>query len=356
MPTAARAIAGTLFAVALAAGLPGAAPAQESLTPAQKAERVLYGYDRYGAKYSYGPVSEENGVLKIRNLKYEVAVPWQEPKNPDAPKKTETFNFTAETIVVRRYDYRNPELPHFADVTFRGIRPGGSLLDRFGWDRAKAVFGGQDLVLDVSQAYELDRPAGSLDQKAFAVTLRDLLRFDLTGRFDGLDFAGLTDPKLLEKLGSGSAQGTGSDAAVRMVFDLLGDMRVHRLSYALTDLGGIDKMLAVMAAAQSKQNPDGPKITAKMLRQGFAGGLAGAGARFSGSFAPKLLESAARWLLAPGTLTIALKPGRPLPVAGIVGYIGAFSAQAKQAKGQKLDLDPLQKFFGLSVSYAPAAR
>ena len=241
-------------------------------------------------------------------------------------------------------------------MAYRGIRPGGSLLDRFGWDRARAVFGGQDLVLDVSQAYELDRASGSLDQKALAVTMRDLLRFNLTGRFDGLDFARLTDPKLLEKLGSGSAQGTGSEAAVGMFFDLLGEMRIHRLSYATTDLGGIGKMLAAMAAAQSKKNPDGPKVTAEMMRQGLAAGLAGAIDRFSGSFAPKVLGATARWLLEPGMLTIALRPGRPLPVNGIVGFVGAFLAKMRQAKGQKVDLDPVQKFLGLSVSYTPAAR
>jgi len=146
------------------------------------------------------------------------------------------------------------------------------------------------------------------------------------------------------------------EAALGMVLDLFSATRVHRLSYALTDLGGVDKMLAVMAEAQSKQNPDGPKITAKMMRQGIAGGLAGAAARFSGSFAPKMLGATARWLLAPGTLTIALRPARPLPIASIVGYIGALSAQANQGKGQKLDLDPLQKFLGLSFSYTPAVR
>lgn len=349
----ALALAGGPLAAGFAACLPGAAQAQEALTPAQKAKRLFFGYDRYGAKYSYGPVTEENGVLTIRNLKYAVAVPWPDPDKPDAPKKTETFNFTAETIIVRRYDYRNPELPHFGDVTFSGIRPGGTLLDRMGWSKSLAVFGPEELVLDLSQNYELDWAAGSVTLESATVTIRDQLRFDLTGRFDGVEFARLTDPKLLEKLGPGSIGTMQPDAAVAMLLDLLAATRVHRMTYALTDLGGIGKVLDFMAAAQSKNNRDGPRVTGSMMRQGLAGGLAGAVARFSGSFAPVMLRETARWLLAPGTLTIALNPGRPLPVTGIVGFFGAFAAQAKQAKGQRLDLDPLQKFLGLTMRYSP---
>ncbi|MCY3829551.1 MAG: hypothetical protein OXF89_10480 [Rhodospirillaceae bacterium] len=345
-----------LAATGLAAGLPGAAQAQEALTPAQKAERVFHTYGRYGAKYSYGPVAEENGVLTVRNLKYAVTLPGAAVDKPGAPKKSATMTLTVETIAVRRYDYRNPELPHFADMTFTGVRIGGSLLDTAEMRSVLALFGGHDPVIDLLQTYELDREAGSIDLTAGTATLRGFMRFDLAGRFDGVEFARLTDPKLLEKLGPGSAASMPPEAALNVVLDLFAATRVHRLSYALTDLGGVDKMLAVMAAAQTKQNPDGPKITAEMLRQGFAGGLAGMAARFSGSFAPAMLGAAARWMQAPGTLTIALKPGRPLPFTGIVGYIGAFAEQAKQAKGQKLDLDPLQKFLGLSLTYTPAAR
>ena len=343
-----------LLAAMLAAGLPGAAQAQETLTPAQKAERLFHDYDRYGAKYSYGPVTEENGILTVRGLKYEVAVPWQDPKRPDGPKQTLSLKLTVETIAARRYDYRNPELPQFADVTYRGIRVGGNLLDRMGGNQFAAVFGGDEMVLDVVQTHEADPAAGSIELKAGTVTIRKVLRFDLTGRLDGLDLARLTDPKLLEKPGQGSAPSMPPDAA--RILDLLGDVRVHRLSYALTDLGGIGKMLAAMAAVQSAKNPDGPKVTAEMMRQGLAAGLAGAIDRFSGSFAPKMLGTTARWLLEPGMLTIALKPARPLPVNGIVGFVGAFIAKMRQAPGQKIDLDPVQKFLGLSVSYAPAAR
>lgn len=355
MPLAATGLATGLTA-GLAAGLPGVAQAQDALTPAQKAERVLHGYDRYGAKYSYGPVAEENGVLTIRNLKYAVTLPGAAVDKPGAPKKSVTVTLTVETIAVRRYDYRNPELPHFADMTFTGMRIGGSLFDTAEIRSAQTLFGRHDLAIDLLQTHELDRDAGSIDLTAVTVTMRGLMRFDLSGRFDGLDFARLTGPKLLEELGPGGAASMPPEAAFGMVLDLFSATRVHRLSYALTDLGGIDKMLAVMAAAQSKKNPDGPKITAKMMRQGFAGGIAGAAAQFSGSFAPKLLGATVRWLLAPGTLTIALKPGRPLPVTGIAGFVGAFAAKMRQAKGRKIDLDPVQKFLGLSVSYTPAAR
>ena len=340
----------------LATGLPGAAQAQEALTPAQKAERVFLTFGRHGAKYSYGPVTEKDGVLTIRNLKYAVARPSDAVVKPGAPKKTVTVTFTVETIAVRRYDYRNPELPHFADVTYTGMRFGGGLFDAPELRSALAVFGRQDLVVDIVQTYELDRAAGSIDLDAFAVTMRGLLRQEMSGRFDGVEFARLTDPKLLEKLGPGSLGSEPPEAAAGTVLDLFAATRVHRMSCALTDLGGIDKAMAVMAAAQAKKHPDRPKLTDKTMRQALAGALAGMTARFSGSFAPVMLGAAARWLETPGTLTFALKPGRPLPVAGIVGYLATFSRQAKQRKGQKIDLDPLQKFLGLSVAYTPLPR
>ncbi len=340
----------------LTVGVSGAAQAQEALTPAQKAERLFHTFGRYGAKYSYGPVAEESGVLTIRNLKYAVALPSDAVVKPGAPKKTVTMTFTVETITVRRYDYRNPELPHFADVTYTGMRFGGSLFDAPEMRSTLAVFGRQDLVVDFVQTYELDRAAGSIDLTAGSVTLRGLLRQELTGRFDGVEFARLTDPKLLEKLGPGSIGSTPPEAAFGTILDLFAATRVHRMSYAITDLGGIERVFAVVAEAQSKKNPSAPKITAKSMRQAFAGMFAGMTARFSGSFAPAMLQATARWLQAPGTLTIALKPDRPLPVTSIVGYIGALSAQAKPAKGKRLDLDPLQKLFGLSFAYTPAAR
>ena len=352
----ALALAGAPLAAVLTAGVPGTARAQEALTPAQKAARVFHTYGRYGAKYSYGPVTEKNGVLTIRNLKYEVTLPSPVVDKPGAPKKTVTMKFTADSIVAHRYDYRNPELPRFADVTFEGMRFGGNLFDIPEWRNLLAVFGRHDLVLDLSQTYELDRAAGSIDLDAFAVTMRGLMHIDLTGRFDGVEFTRLTDPKLLEKLGPGTVGSIPPDAVGRMILDLLAATRIHRLSYALTDLGGIGKAMAVMAAAQSKKNPAGPKLTGSMMRQALAGALAGAAARFSGSFAPVMLRETARWLLAPGTLTIALRPGRPLPVPRIVGYVGAFTERTKQAKGQRLDLDPLQKLLGLNVTFAPKAR
>ena len=275
---------------------------------------------------------------------------------PGAPKKTVTMAFTVETIAVRRYDYRNPELPRFANVTFTGMRFGGGMFDAPELRSALAIFGRQDLVVDFLQTYELDPAAGSFDLTAGTVTMRGLMRADLTGRFDGVEFARLTDPKLLEKLGPGSVQSKPSGGVDRMILDLLGEMRVHRASYALTDLGGIEKAMAAFAAAQSRKNPDGPKLTAAMMRQALAGALAGANARFSGSFASIMLRETGRFLLAPGTLTIALKPGRPLPVTGIAGYVGAFTERTRQAKGQRLDLDPLQKFLGLNVTFAPKAR
>ena len=317
---------------------------------------MFHTYGRYGAKYSYGPVAEENGVLTIRNLKYAVTLPGAAVDKPGAPKKTVTMTFTVETIAVRRFDYRNPELPHFADVTVEGLRWGGSVFDTPELRKILAAFGRQDLVVDFLQTYELDRAAGSIDLDALSVTMRGLLRQELSGRFDGVEFARLTDPKLLEKLGPGSIGSERPEAAAGMILDLFAATRVHRMSYALTDLGGIDRIFAFVAEAQSKKNPNAPKIAAKAMRQAVVGVLAGMTAGFSGSFAPVMLRETARWLRAPGTLTIALRPGRPLPVTSIVGYIGALSAQAKQAKGQRLDLNPLQKFLGLSVSYTPATR
>ena len=58
--------------------------------------------------------------------------------------------------------------------------------------------------------------------------------------------------------------------------------------------------------------------------------------------------------MAPGTLTIALRP-EPAPADDrMIGFVAGFAATVKQMKGQNINLDPLQKFLGLSVSYIAA--
>ena len=349
-------VASAALAVVLTAVAPSPALAQEALTAAQKSALLFNAYRKFGGKVSHGTITDRKGALTIWNLKYEVPLP--------ADRLTKRggagiLSMTVETMLVRRFDYRNPDLPHFADLAMKGLRFGGDLLNDSEMRTFQAVFGLDEIVLDIGQNYTLDPVTGSLTYRNLSVALRDVGAFSLTARLDGVDFSKLSDPDFWEKLiVPERSRGEKKLPSIigEMLLDAVSKVRIHALSYSLTDLGGVGKAMDYTATERSKKNPSGPKFTADMMRDMVAGALAGANARFSGTFAADALHEAARFAIAPGTLTAAARPNRPLPITRVIGFVAGFAATVKQMKGQNINLDPLQKFLGLSVSYTPAAR
>ena len=351
------ALAGALLAGAgLAAGLPGTAQTQEALTPAQKAALLLTAFRKFGGKARYDSVAGRNGTLTIWDLKLEIPAPVDRLSIRGSTGK---LIVTAETMLVRRFDYRNPDLPRFADLSIMGVRPGGTAVNDRELRAFRSIFGLDGIVLDIRQNYALDPETGSLNYRNFLVALREVASISLSVRLDGVDFAKLSDPDFWKRLAM-SERNLGKKRSPAFAGEaLLGavnQMRIHTLSYSFTDLGGVGKAMAYAAAERSRENPASPKFTANMMRDMVAGALAGANARFSGAFANEVLRKAGRIAMAPGTLTVLAKPSRPLPITRIIGFAAGFAATVDQMKGRKIDLDPVQKFLGLSVSYAPAAR
>ena len=210
------------------------------------------------------------------------------------------------------------------------------------------------------QTYEADIAAGTITATNNTLTLRDVFRIALAGRFEGVDFARLSDTAMMEEMlraGPNAGQPGVPDKVGAVFMAALGRARIQNLSLSFTDLGGVDRILALMAATHAQKNPATPKPTPGMLRRSLAGTLTGFGARrLSGSFGPAMWVKLSRAILEPGTLTVALRPERPQSFAGIIGFVAAFGAGVQQNREQKIDLDPLQKFLGLRVSFAPAAR
>jgi len=346
------AIAGVL----LADGPTGAARAQESLLPAQKAALLFTAYRKFGGKVTYRAVADHNRALTIRGLSYKIPLPARKSLKRG---RREFLSMTAETMVVRRFDYRHPDLPYFADLAIKGVRLGEGVLNRDDRRMYQAVFGQSEIIFDVRQKYKLDPATGSLSYREFSIAVRGVAVFSLNARLDGIDFAKLSNPDFWEELvlterGRGRKGSTAN--AGEMLLEAASQVKIHALSYSLTDLGGVGKAMAYAAMERSKKNPTGSAISVDMMRDMVAGALAGANARFSGAFAADVLEKAGRFAIAPGTLTFTAKPERPLPMARLIGFVVGFAATIDWIKGRKIDLDPLQKFFGLSVSYAPAAR
>ncbi len=334
---------------------PGPARAQDALSPAQKFD-LLYSRDRkLGAEVGYGALAEENGVLTIRGLTYRLALPEQ-----GAQGATAFMRMTVETMQVRRYDYGNPDMPRFSDLTMTGVRIGGSVFADDIFRRLAPLLGGKEAVFDVVQTYEADIAAGTITATNNTLTLRDVFRIALAGRFEGVDFARLSDTAMMEEMlraGPNAGQPGVPDKVGAVFMAALGRARIQNLSLSFTDLGGVDRILALMAATHAQKNPATPKPTPGMLRRSLAGTLTGFGARrLSGSFGPAMWVKLSRAILEPGTLTVALRPERPQSFAGIIGFVAAFGAGVQQNREQKIDLDPLQKFLGLRVSFAPAAR
>lgn len=348
---------GLLASTGLAVGLvSGAAQAQEALIPVQKAALLFTAFRKFGGKVRYGSVAGRNGALTIRDLKLEFPAPGDRLSIRGRAGK---LIVTAETMFVHRFDYRNPDLPRFADLAIMGVRPGGNAVNERERSAFRSIFGRDDIVLDIAQNYALDPAAGSLDCRNFSVALRGVAALGLAVRLDGIDFAGLSDPDVWEKLllrerHPGKRKRLAAVDAVLLA--AVPRLRLHALSVSLTDLGGVEQAMAYAAEQRSQENPDRPRLTPDSMRDMAAGILAGFGARFSGILAAQALREAGRFVMAPGTLTAAAKPAQPLSMTRLAGFAEGFATAVERMKGRKIDLDPVQKFLGLSVSYTPAAR
>ena len=346
-------LAGTGLAIGLVSGV---AQAQEALTPAQKAALLFTAFRKFGGRARYGSVAGRAGALTIRDLKLEVPAPVDRLSIRGRAGK---LTMTAETMLVRRFDYRNPDLPRFADLAIMGVRPGGNAVNDRELRTFRSIFGRDEIVLDIAQNYALDVAAGSLDFRNFSVALRGVATLGLTVRLDGIDFAGLSDPDVWERLllrerHPGKRKRLAAVDAI--LLDAVPRLRLHALSVSLTDLGGVERAMAYAAEQRSQENPDRPRLTPDSMRDMAAGILVGYGARFSGILAAQALREAGRFVMAPGTLTAAAKPAQPLSMTRLAGFAEGFATAVDRMKGRKIDLDPLQKFLGLNVSYAPAAR
>lgn len=332
------------------------AMAQETLTPTQKVDRIFSQYTKMGGKLSYGEVTEDGGVLTAKDLKVEMSLPVKDPKNPTGAKVNKTFLITLDEMIVRRYDYKNPELPMFSDGEVKGMRFDGELVNNKEMNQMMAATGLKELVMDGKFKYDANVKTGTVQLDTYSITVRNIMSFGLSGKIDKIDFSKL--PKDLIQPGFG-LPGQKNDGMKKvknpgeMMMAAFGQSRLHDLSITLTDLGGIERGMKFAAEEQSKKNPSGPKMTAAMMRAQVKGMLGFANQKLTGAFAASLINAVGKLVSGPGTLTIAAKPNQPVQFVSLFGF-AMMTAASAQKPGQKLNLDPVQGFLGLKATFTPA--
>ena len=75
--------------------------------------------------------------------------------------------------------------------------------------------------------------------------MRDVGAFSLAAGFDGVDFSKLTDPITGKNWVPERSRGEKKLPSVigEMLLDAVSQVRIHALSYSLTDLGGVGKAM-----------------------------------------------------------------------------------------------------------------
>lgn len=330
--------------------------AQDAMTPTQKVDRIFSQYKKMGGKLSYGDVTEENGVLTAKNLKIEMSLPVKDPKNPSGAKVNKTFLITMDEMIIRRYDYKNPELPMFSDGEVKGMRFDGELVNNKEMSQFMAASGLTELVIDGTFKYDANVEKGTIQLDSYAITVRDVMSFGLSGKIDKIDFSKLPKDLIQPGFGLPGQKNEGVKKVKNpgeMMMAAFGQSRLHGLSITLTDLGGIERGMKFAAAEQSKKNPSGPKMTAAMMRAQVKGMLGFANQKLTGAFAASLIDAVGKLISRPGTLTIAAKPNQPVQFVSLFGF-AMMTAASAQKPGQKLNLDPVQGFLGLKATFTPA--
>jgi len=329
-----------------------AAVAQDAMTPEQKVQKMMSQYTKLGGKVTFDSATEDGGVLTVKGLKIAMELPVDDPKKPGAKIK-KSFLITLDEMIIRKYDYKNPELPLFADGEVKGMRFDGELVNNKEMSEFLVAVGLKELVLDAKFKYEANQQAGLITLDTYSITLREVMTFALSLKVDQIDFTKI--PKGIMQPGfgvPGSKTGAPKVKNPGQVFmQAMGKSRLHNLSIALTDLGGIERGMKFAAAEQSKKNPSGPKMTTDQMRAQVKGMLAFGKSRVAGAFATSVIDAAGKLLTKPGTLTLAAKPNQPVQFVSLMGFAVMMGAGA-QKPGQKINLDALQGFLGLKATYS----
>ncbi len=332
------------------------AVAQTAMTPEQKVRKLLSRHTKQGDKVSFASATEEGDVLTVRELRIAAELPIDDPKEPDTGIK-KSFLVTLDELTIRKYDYNNPELPLFADAEVKGMRFDGDLVNNREMSEALNSVGLKEMVLDSKIKYGANPQAGLISLDTYSITLRDMMSFALSLKVDQIDFAkipkGITRPGLGVSVSKDGAPAVSNPGEVFM--QVFGTARLHNLLISLTDLGGIERGLALAAAEQSKKNVNGPKMTVDDVRDQVRKLLAFARTKVAGAFANSAIDAAGQLLAKPGTLTLAARPNQPVQFTSLMGFAVMMGAST-QMPGQKINLDALQDFLNLTATYTKADR
>lgn len=259
----------------------------------KRVDALVKGLTSNGGKVKYGSAAAEgkDGVI-LKDVEL-----------TSADGKT----MKAEAIIVRDYDWDNPDQPTSMDMSIKKLVVPASALEKEVTD-----LGVTQLTINADIAYELDD-----DKKTFELSTLTLDIAELGEIQVKLKLAGIASGDLKGALGAKPGDDTG--------MKLLAQLALESASITFKDKSLTQRLIAADAKKKGMSEADAKK---KMLEE-----LAAQKKEAQDDATKEVIDLAVKFLNSPGTIELIAKPSAPANLMAVVMGLAANPAQAKQVLG-----------------------
>lgn len=213
----------------------------------------------------------------------------------------------AEAIIVREYDWENPEHPTNVDISVKKlVVPAASL------EKDVTDLGVTQLTINADIAYEMDDDKKTFEISGVVLDIVELGEFQMK-----LKLAGIASGDLKSAL-TGKP---GEDAGTK----LLAQLSVVSASITFKDKSLTQRLIAADAKKKGMSEADAKK---KMLEE-----LAAQKKEAQDDATKEVIDLAVKFLNTPGTIELIAKPSAPANVMAVFMGLMASPAQVKQMLG-----------------------
>ncbi|MEM9683435.1 MAG: hypothetical protein AAF942_09230, partial [Pseudomonadota bacterium] len=216
-------------------GTGGGAGLPAGMTAKQAADSITASANKSGRSMAYGSAETNNGALVMKDVTIVV------PNSKDKIKIGELrFN---------KYDYKNPDLPAFADIEYRNISL-GPLLTTPQAKQFMQMAGVDDIVANIRAVYTYDATNKVLDVTNVTINADKLATIKMAMKLGGIDLAKLQEAQ------------KGGNANPAAMLPMLQSLQIYGITFSITDDGVRE---AILKSAAKQQNSDVDKIKAMAL-------------------------------------------------------------------------------------------
>ena len=259
----------------------------------KRVDALVKGFTANGGKFKYGSAAAEgsNGVVL------------KDVEMTSVDGKT----MKVEAIIVRDYDWDNPEHPTKMDTSFKKLVLTGDALEKEVTD-----LGVTQLTINGDIAYAMDESKKTFELSTFALDVVELGEFQLKLKLAGI---GAGDLK------SALSGKPGEDAGTK----LLAQLSVVSAAITFKDKSLTQRLIAADAKKKGMSEADAKK---KMLEE-----LAAQKKEAQDDATKEVIDLAVKFLNSPGTVELIAQPSAPANVMQVFMGLMASPAEVKKMLG-----------------------